>query len=574
MSSLNFGLTVFLLLTSLSPFTVAQSLPQVDLGYEIHQAIAFNQSGQTYNFSNIRYVQPPVGELRFAAPVPPAGRNPAVQNGSFGPICPQAAPAWGLISEAFVTSYLAGNASTFNYTQAELALQQYLAAAANTTYKPGPQETEDCLFLDVIVPKAVFDAANSPRRRRQSGGANVLVWIYGGGYVGGSKSSINSGNPSGLIKASQANGDPGVIFVAMNYRVGAFGWLAGPTLQSEGGVSNAGLYDQRLALEWVQNNIHLFGGDPTKVTVMGESAGGGSIEHQIIAYGGQKPVPFARAILQSPGFVPTSSLYLQDNITQSFLTTLNVSSIEEARNASSLALMAANYEFVGLAPYGSFQFGPVADGIFVPTVPGVAFLAGAFAQNITVMAGHNTNEAPAFTPPFLETDADLAAYLEQAFPGILTPALNNIIHTLYPLSNYPAPIYRTLAIVNELFFQCNTDYVARAYGNRTYNYQFEVPPALHGYDVQYSFYNGQPTNITADLFAPVAQTMQGYLVNFAMMGNPNGPGLPYFPMQGINATQMGLNVSISATGVTPNIMVQKDPTANARCAWLQKGLYL
>lgn len=60
----------------------------------------------------------------------------------------------------------------------------------------------------------------------------------------------------------------------MNYRLGAFGFLAGPTLQAEGGVSNAGLYDQRLALEWVQDNIHLFGGDPNQVTVMGESAGG------------------------------------------------------------------------------------------------------------------------------------------------------------------------------------------------------------------------------------------------------------------------------------------------------------
>lgn len=81
-------------------------------------------------------------------------------------------------------------------------------------------------------------------------------------------------NPSGLIKASQNDGNPGVIYVAMNYRLGAMGWLSGPSLQAAGGVSNAGLYDQRLALEWVQKNIHLFGGDPNQVTVMGESAGG------------------------------------------------------------------------------------------------------------------------------------------------------------------------------------------------------------------------------------------------------------------------------------------------------------
>lgn len=66
----------------------------------------------------------------------------------------------------------------------------------------------------------------------------------------------------------------------MNYRLGAFGWLSGPTFQ-ESGTANLGLYDQRLALEWVQANIHLFGGDPNRVTVFGESAGGGSIMHQI-----------------------------------------------------------------------------------------------------------------------------------------------------------------------------------------------------------------------------------------------------------------------------------------------------
>jgi carboxylesterase type B len=64
--------------------------------------------------------------------------------------------------------------------------------------------------------------------------------------------------------------------VALNYRLGALGWIAGPTVQASGAVSNAGLYDQRLALKWVQDNIHLFGGDPSQVTVMGESAGGKS----------------------------------------------------------------------------------------------------------------------------------------------------------------------------------------------------------------------------------------------------------------------------------------------------------
>lgn len=94
-----------------------------------------------------------------------------------------------------------------------------------------------------------------------------MVWIYGGGYVEGSKDI----DPAGLFKRS----NNGVVIVALNYRLGALGWSAGPTYQ-ESGTANAGLYDQRFALEWVQKYIHLFGGDKTKVTVFGESAGGGS----------------------------------------------------------------------------------------------------------------------------------------------------------------------------------------------------------------------------------------------------------------------------------------------------------
>lgn len=111
-----------------------------------------------------------------------------------------------------------------------------------------------------------------------------MIRIYGGGYTLGSK--ISSGNPAGLIAASMynstsgtngTNSTEGIIFVAMNYRLGALGWLSGPSFQGEGGVSNAALYDQRLAIQWVRQNIQLFGGDPNRITLMGESAGGGSI---------------------------------------------------------------------------------------------------------------------------------------------------------------------------------------------------------------------------------------------------------------------------------------------------------
>lgn len=96
--------------------------------------------------------------------------------------------------------------------------------------------------------------------------------MFGGGYVTGSKYDFD---PRGMLNASTEEAD-GLIYVAMNYRIGAFGWLGGPTLEAAGGTANAGFFDQRLAMEWVQDNIHLFGGDPARVTIQGESAGGKS----------------------------------------------------------------------------------------------------------------------------------------------------------------------------------------------------------------------------------------------------------------------------------------------------------
>jgi carboxylesterase type B len=119
-----------------------------------------------YNFSNIRYAQPPVGNLRFAAPVAPTGRNTKVNNGSVGAICPQASPTWTLIGSEFATAYAKG--VPFNFTAAVIALQ-----SANLSFAPDPRTSEDCLFLDVFVPKHIFDHRSSAGK---GNGAAVLVW--------------------------------------------------------------------------------------------------------------------------------------------------------------------------------------------------------------------------------------------------------------------------------------------------------------------------------------------------------------------------------------------------------------
>jgi len=141
------------------------NLPIVDLGYELHQASTLNSSA--YWFNNIRYAASPTGYNRFRAPQPPAYNRSTVQTGTPDRICPQAEPAWLLIASQYIPEYLAGqtvfNESSFNTSSSSSGLPAQ-----------DPRTTEDCLFLDVVVPESIYDNAG------KGYGAPVLVWIYGG----------------------------------------------------------------------------------------------------------------------------------------------------------------------------------------------------------------------------------------------------------------------------------------------------------------------------------------------------------------------------------------------------------
>jgi len=399
-----------------------------------------------------------------------------------------------------------------------------------------------------------------------------------------------TGNPAGLLALAKEEDEEGVgiIYVTLNYRVsnlvliygtvlnnrkgGAFGFLSGPNLQTNG-TANAGLLDQRLALEWVQRNIHLFGGDRDRVTVFGQSAGAGSIMHQITAYGGLRgKVPFQQAILQSPGFQPYPGNWQQDQVLQSYLAALNVTTIDQARKLPYESLRRANQDVVGRSPYGQFTFSPAVDGSFVPALPSNLLLHGAFDKSIRIMTGYNANETFLFVDKSNLTNDAYVTNIKHSLPGAQPAVVDFITNTLYPDPTtahnsslpYDDALGRFLLSSSESSFTCNTLYLNRAFRDQAFGYKWSVPPAYHGLDVPYTFYNG-PNPAVHNGTESLAVSLQTYLTTFAMTGSPNRAGAAPMPL--FESSENILDVSVA--GLKPI----KDPQANVRCEWLQKTLF-
>jgi acetylcholinesterase len=365
-----------------------------------------------------------------------------------------------------------------------------------------------------------------------------------------------------------------VIIISLNYRLGAFGWSSGPSYQAEGGTANVGLYDQRFALEWVQQYIHLFGGDKNRVTVFGESAGGGSIMHQITAYGGLKgKAPFQQAIPQSPGWQAVQSNIQMEDTYRTFLNLTNTTSLAELRALPYETLRRANVQQVAYTTaWGQFAYGPTVDGNFVPQQPGQLLAQGRFDKDVNVMVGHNANEGPSFTAPFIQTDAELRKQLNTGYPYMPNSSVDHIVEVLYPPvfdGSYPytTQYQRATLIISEGAFTCNNYYLAKAYKNETYNYLFAVPPAFHGFDVAYTFFLGGDTSLlpTDVNNRTVAFALQDFITSFAEKGAPEAPGITMFDMYGENASVMRLNI----TGIDEI----RDVNANKRCDWWQLALF-
>ncbi|TFA97840.1 putative secreted lipase [Trichoderma ghanense] len=314
-------------------------------------------SGETVDtFNGIPYADAPIGDLRFRPPVKLSRDLGTFDATGKALSCPQG-PIISLTGLSNVADALAAGAIA-NDTSGE---------------DEAPKSSEDCLTINVQRPKGVQAGAGLP----------VLFWIFGGGFLAGSTSGFDA---TQLIETGLLHNQP-FIFVAVNYRVAAWGFMPGKEILAEGS-GNAGLLDQRMGLEWVADNIEAFGGDPDKVTIWGESAGAISVFDQLVLFDGDasyngKLLDKAQAIYDA---VATSAGCLGNN---------SLSCLRDLDN--DVFTVAAN-SVPGIISYSSLALSylPRPDGRVLTDSPDALQRAGKFHQ-VPMIIGTQEDEGTLFS---------------------------------------------------------------------------------------------------------------------------------------------------------------------------------
>jgi para-nitrobenzyl esterase len=397
---------------------------------------------------------------------------------------------------------------------------------------------EDCLFLNVYTP-------GLKKNQNKHDGLPVMVWIHGGSLVTGSGGLYD---PTPLVKKG------GVIVVTINYRLGVLGFFAHPALDAEGHLNaNYGLLDQQFALQWVQRNIAALGGDPNRVTIFGESAGGLSVYSHLASR--TAAGLFHRAIAESGAYTSFQDyqqlivpLTAAEGVGTAFAASIGCSSqtAQCLRATSDAALVHAQPPIVY----------PVLDGVVLIQPPGAAFASGHF-NHVPVITGSTHDEfrlqvALTFDyvgNPLSDADYPAATAALLGLP-VADPFVQLITQVLYPLSNYPPPPgvqSAPLALgawVTDGSFACPGRNAAQLLASQhvpTYAYEFNdenaplnfglVPAsfplgAYHGAEIQYLFnIFGTPAPFTAAQ-QQLSDTMIAYWTQFADTGDPNLPSAP------------------------------------------------
>ena len=483
-----------------------------------------SQIGKTRVFKGIPYAAPPVGPLRWRPPQPvPSWRG--VRKATFqSPACPQSG------------SYPPD------------ALQE--------------PTSEDCLTLNVWAP-AIKSAGKLP----------VMVWIHGGGLMNGSGS------------LPQYAGDQlaarGVVVVTINYRLGALGFLAHPELNRESqhrSSGNYGLLDQVAALKWVNRNIASFGGDPGRVTIFGQSSGSFSVSMLVVS-------PLAnglihRAIGQSGAVfepVELDPLFTPNGAAEEgvrFARKVGAKTLADLRKVPVASLLKATF-------HPQFNI----DGYAIPVSPHDAYAAGK-KNEVDLLIGTNASEGTFFLDPASVNVGNFHTVLARDFPSLLLRAVG-----ASPGKSDADARKAAISIETDMRFRWGMWAWARhavKSGNRhVFFYRFTGQPAYragHPYFGLGPTHGGELPYVFGDLDGGAAKwtqgdrqlawTIQQYWTNFAKSGDPNGAGVPRWPMFDEQRTMvMTLGQESRAATLTDDASLKRIDRVYAVARFVNKQLY-
>ena len=435
-------------------------------------------------YRGIPYAAPPVGDLRWKAPQPPAKWEGIRKADEFGRACMQTNPAIATL----------------------------------------PAPSEDCLYLNVWTPAKT---ANEK--------LPVLVWIHGGGFV--------AGTPAEKLYHGEWLAKKGVVVVSIGYRLGLFGFFAHPELTAESrnlSSGNYGLLDMIAGLNWVQANIAAFGGDPKKVTVQGESAGAAAVS--MLCGSPLTKGLFRAAIAESGGsfgpvrpdatFGEMVPIETAQQSGEKLLSTFGVKTLAEARKIPAEKLME-------MAPRQMGWFRPNVDKYVIVGDQYKLYEAGKY-NDVPVLVGYNSDEGATFGSPKSQEDyvkgirdryQQFADKILAAYPGGDSPEEKRTARNLMRDSSFG---WNTLAWAR-LQTKTGKSKVFLYYFNEKAELPKGVDPAgygaRHAAELPYVFNqlteHGRPAPIPKD--EALSEMMRSYWTNFVKTGDPNGAALPKWP---------------------------------------------
>lgn len=507
---------------AVAPSTAAAAAPRVTVAEGTLEGGV--ESGGLRVFKGVPFARPPVGELRWQPPQPAApwqGVRPARE---FGPR-PMQRPIY---SDMMFRS---------------------------------PEVSEDCLYLNVWTPAA-----------RPGARLPVLVYFYGGGFQAGDSSEKRY---DGASMARQ-----GIVSVTVNYRLNVFGFLAHPELTAASpnhASGNYGLMDQAAALHWVQKNIAAFGGDPSRVTIAGESAGSYSVSAQMaspLARG-----TFARAIGESGsllGLAPLPPLAWAEEQGQKFAALAGAANLAALR-----AMPAQQVQEIG-GRQESPQFFAIADGYVLPRQPAEIYAAGEQAK-VPLLAGWNSQEGSAAM--LLGKEAPTAQSLAAAVTRLYGENPESAAVLQAYQSGEPDIAQAATRLSSDRFIGYSTwkwlTAHARSAGQPVYRYYYTQPRpaskagdiaaasgATHSAEIEYALGNLSLNPVYAwgadDRRA--SKLLQGYFVQFIRNGDPNGAGLPRWPAITADGGGQLMQLGAQAKAVTIGDAARYQALGQARTA--------